>query len=89
VFILVLLFILVMILSTGLLTALGLNFLEAFTTVAVCISNMGPGLAMAGLQESYNEISVLGKWVLNFCMLFGRLEIYTFLLLLFPGFWRR
>jgi trk system potassium uptake protein TrkH len=29
------------------------------------------------------------KLVLSFCMLAGRLEVFTFLVLLQPGFWRR
>ncbi len=29
------------------------------------------------------------KWILSFCMLAGRLEIYTVLLLLVPWFWKR
>jgi trk system potassium uptake protein TrkH len=30
-----------------------------------------------------------GKWVLAFCMLAGRLEIYTVLVLVVPRFWRK
>jgi len=34
-------------------------------------------------------VPVLGKWLLIFCMLLGRLEIYTIIVLLMPGFWRK
>jgi trk system potassium uptake protein TrkH len=30
-----------------------------------------------------------GIWILCFAMLLGRLEIFTLLVLLTPGFWRR
>ncbi len=35
----------------------------------------------------YAAVPVIGKWILIVCMLLGRLEIYTLLVLLVPGFW--
>jgi trk system potassium uptake protein TrkH len=29
------------------------------------------------------------KWVLTFCMVLGRLEIYTVIILFVPEFWRK
>jgi hypothetical protein len=37
----------------------------------------------------YAAVPGIGKWILIVCMLLGRLEIYTFLVLLVPGFWRK
>lgn len=61
----------------------------AVTAVAATIGNIGPGLAGVGSTQTYAWIPVPGKWVLILCMLLGRLEIYTVLVVLRPSFWRR
>jgi trk system potassium uptake protein TrkH len=83
------LFILLFVLSGLALTALGVDVLTAFAAVVACIGNIGPGLGEVGPVDNYAAIPVLGKWVLSFCMLLGRLEIYTVLVLLMPEFWRK
>lgn len=70
-----------------LLAATGLDLLTAFSAVAACINNLGPGLAQVGAH--YNGLSDPAKWILCFAMLLGRLEIFTLLVLLSPAFWRR
>lgn len=70
-------------------TFLGLDIMTSFSSVAACIFNVGPGLGLVGPVENYQAIPLLGKWVLIFCMLLGRLEIYTVLVLLTPEFWRK
>ncbi|MDP8222346.1 MAG: TrkH family potassium uptake protein [Candidatus Lernaella stagnicola] len=69
--------------------ALGLDFLTAISSVAATIGNVGPGLAGVGAHQNYAAIPLLGKWVLILCMIIGRLEIYTVLVLLVPRYWRR
>jgi trk system potassium uptake protein TrkH len=32
---------------------------------------------------------MIGKWVLSFFMLAGRLEVYTVLILFAPSFWKK
>jgi trk system potassium uptake protein TrkH len=32
---------------------------------------------------------MLGKWILSFLMMAGRLELFTVLVLFMPAFWRR
>jgi trk system potassium uptake protein TrkH len=83
------LFMLLFVLSGLALTALGVDLVTAFTAVAACIGNIGPGLGQVGPVDNYAGIPTLGKWVLSFCMLLGRLEIYTVLVLLVPEFWRK
>ncbi|MFH1480035.1 MAG: TrkH family potassium uptake protein [Pseudomonadota bacterium] len=68
---------------------LGLDIVSAFSSVAACIFNIGPGLGVVGPVKNYLGIPLLGKWVLIFCMLAGRLEIYTVIVLLMPEFWRK
>jgi trk system potassium uptake protein TrkH len=83
------LFIVLFVLSGLALTAMGVDVLTSFAAVVACIGNVGPGLGQVGPVDNYAAIPALGKWVLSFCMLLGRLEIYTVLVLLMPEFWRK
>ncbi len=75
--------------SSVLLAGLGVDFITAFAAVATTIGNVGPGFGMVGPVENFAAIPVLGKWLLIWCMLLGRLEIYTVIILLVPEFWRK
>ncbi len=70
-----------------LLMASGLNQDTAFSAVAACLNNLGPGLDEVG--QNFSSINDFAKWVLCLAMLLGRLEIFTLLVLLTPGFWRK
>ncbi len=72
-----------------LLAGLGVDFNTTIGAVASCIGNIGPGFGMVGPVENYAEIPYLGKWLLIWCMLLGRLEIYTVIILLVPEFYRK
>ena len=74
---------------TVILSGLGVDFVTSLTAVASCIGNIGPGFGMVGPAENYAVIPTLGKWLLIWCMLLGRLEIYTVIILLAPEFWRK
>jgi trk system potassium uptake protein len=76
-------------LNTVLLAGLGVDFTTSITAVASCIGNIGPGFGMVGPVENYAQIPFLGKWLLIWCMLLGRLEIFTVIILLVPEFWRK
>jgi trk system potassium uptake protein TrkH len=69
--------------------SLGLDLISAFASVAACIFNVGPGLGLVGPMSNYLTLPLTGKWVLIFCMLLGRLEIYTVIVLLIPEYWRK
>jgi trk system potassium uptake protein TrkH len=69
------------------LMATGLDQVTAFSAVAACINNLGPGLGDVG--ANFAHINALAKGVLCFAMLLGRLEVFTLLVLLEPSFWRR
>ena len=68
---------------------IGLDMVSSFSSVTACIFNVGPGLGIVGPVDNFLGIPVIGKWILIFCMLLGRLEIYTVLVLLTPEFWRK
>ncbi|MBW1865325.1 MAG: TrkH family potassium uptake protein [Deltaproteobacteria bacterium] len=71
------------------LSGLGVDFVTSLTAVASCIGNVGPGFGLVGPAENYAVIPMMGKWLLIWCMLLGRLEIYTVIILLAPEFWRK
>jgi trk system potassium uptake protein TrkH len=69
--------------------SLGLDMISALASVAASIGNIGPGLGLVGPAKNYVAVPLIGKWVLIFCMLLGRLEIYTVIVLLMPEYWRK
>lgn len=69
--------------------ALGLDFLTGVSAVAASLGNVGPGLAKVGPAANYAFLHPLAKVVLLICMIAGRLEIYTLIILIFPEFWRK
>jgi trk system potassium uptake protein TrkH len=77
------------VISAIIMASLGLDIISAFSSVAACIFNIGPGLGLVGPVKNYLGIPLTGKWVLIFCMLLGRLEIYTVIVLLVPEYWRK
>jgi trk system potassium uptake protein TrkH len=70
-----------------LLAASGLDLVTAFSAVAACMNNLGPGLGDVG--SHYTNINDPAKWILCFAMILGRLEIFTVLVLLTPAFWKK
>jgi len=84
-----LLFVGLFVVSTLVMAALGLDLVTALSSVAASIGNIGPGLGAVGPARNYLGIPEAGKWVLIFCMLLGRLEVYTVIVLLVPEYWRR
>ena len=69
-----------------LLAAVEPDLVTAFSAVAACMNNLGPGLGEVG--SSFAGMNDFGKWVLCFAMLLGRLEVFTLLVLFLPLYWR-
>lgn len=85
----VLLYLFIFGLGSIILTITGLDSTSAMGAVAACLANIGPGLDVTGPVSNYSSVSDLGKWVLSFIMLLGRLEIFTILILFSPSFWKK
>ncbi len=68
------------------LMATGLDQVSAYSAVATCINNLGPG--MGEVSQSFASVSDAGKLISVVAMLMGRLEVFSVLVLLHPGFWR-
>lgn len=69
-------------------SAVGLPFETAATSVIATLNNIGPGLELVGATQDYHHIPVVGKLFLIFCMILGRLELFSVFVLLVPAFWR-
>jgi len=67
----------------------GLDFPTALSAVATSLGNVGPGIGGVGPLHNFSAIPDVGKWVLTFLMLLGRLELFTVLILFTPFFWKR
>jgi len=76
-------------LSSVILAGMGVDFITALGAVAATIGNIGPGFGIVGPVENYAQIPYWGKWLLSWCMLLGRLEIYTVIILVVPAFWKQ
>ncbi|MFT5653076.1 MAG: trk system potassium uptake protein TrkH, partial [Psychromonas sp.] len=64
----------------------GMDELSSFSATAAMLNNLGPGLGQVALH--FNEVSAASKWIMILAMLFGRLEIFTLLVLFTPIFWK-
>jgi trk system potassium uptake protein TrkH len=64
----------------------GLDFESSFSAIGACLNNLGPGLGE--VSQTYGSVSPIGKSILSFAMILGRLEIFTLLVLFTPVFWR-
>lgn len=84
----VILYLTVLFVSFLIMSAVGLDQVTAFSSVATCMANCGPGLGLVGPMANYFFIPTLGKVVLIICMLVGRLELLTVFALLAPSFWK-
>ena len=76
-------------LCSMILAGMGVDFMTSLSSIASTIGNIGPGFGMVGPTDNYAQIPYLGKWLLIWCMLLGRLEIYTVVIFLVPEFWRK
>jgi trk/ktr system potassium uptake protein len=65
----------------------GLDQVTAFSAMAACMNNLGPGLG--DVSAHYDNINDTAKWLLCIAMLMGRLEVFTLLVLFSPVYWRK
>lgn len=86
---LVFLFLGLCVIATIAIAATGIDIISSVTTVISATCNVGPAFGIAGPANNYAAIPYTGKWILIFCMLIGRLEVYTVLILFVPRFWRK
>jgi trk system potassium uptake protein len=79
----------VLVTMTLVLALSGLEAMTAFSAVVATLSNIGPGLHQVGPATNYAGLTDFQTWVCAVAMLLGRLELFTFLIVLTPAFWRK
>ena len=82
-------YMLVVVISTGFITMFGYTFTDSLFMVCSCIGCNGLGYGATGAEGGFACLPCAVKWLLTVVMLVGRLELFTFLVLLLPSFWRR
>jgi len=83
-------YILIFIFASIALSFYNLDFLTSFSAAASAISNVGPGLgSTVGPNGNYSTLPDGAKWILSLTMLLGRLELFTFLVILSISFWKK
>jgi trk system potassium uptake protein TrkH len=75
--------------ASFIMAGLGMDLTSAAASVVATLGNIGPGLGSVGPVDNFAHVPAFGKLVLAFCMLLGRLELFTVLVLIFPSFWRK
>ncbi len=74
-------------LGTLVLTLDAFDLITAASSAATCLGNVGPGFGDVGPLSNFSGYSDGSTWLLSMLMITGRLELFTILLLFFPGFW--
>ncbi len=81
-------YILIFVFTAMVLSMTGLDVTTALTASASAIGNIGPGLGSIGPTDNWGHLSDFAKWLTSFCMLLGRLEIFTVVVLFSRSFWK-
>jgi trk system potassium uptake protein TrkH len=79
---------LIFIVSSLLLTFMGLDFMSALGAAASSLGNIGPAIGSVSPVDNFAHLTISAKWFCSFLMLIGRLELFTVLILLTPFFWK-
>nr|WP_246050311.1 TrkH family potassium uptake protein [Neolewinella litorea] len=83
-----LLYLILFVFGSVVLSVLGLDFLTAIGAMATSLGNVGPGIGNVGPMDNFAWLSGSVKIFLSFVMIIGRLEVFTVLVLFTPYFWR-
>ena len=65
----------------------GHDLVTSFTAALTCLGNVGPGFNEVGPVCNYSFFSPFSKLVMSFLMIAGRLELFTFFILLSRRYW--
>jgi len=78
----------IFVIGTVIMSLLGLDFQTAMGSVATSLGNVGPAIGSVGPSSNFSHIPDIGKWILSFLMLMGRLELFTVILIFSPAFYK-
>lgn len=80
---------LLVVLGAGVMAVSGYDLPTSLSAALTAVGNVGPGIGEVGAFDNFAHLPALAKLVLAGCMLLGRLEIFTVLVLCSRAFWRR
>lgn len=69
-------------------SAMGIDMESSFGVAASGMGNIGPSLGQFGPTDTYLSLPLAGKFIMMFCMILGRLEIFAVLVLFTKTYWR-
>ncbi|MFZ5650788.1 MAG: TrkH family potassium uptake protein [Bacillota bacterium] len=69
-------------------SSFGVDLVSSISAVAATLGNVGPGFGIVGPMSNYYSLPTAAKAVLSLCMIVGRLELYTLLVIMSSKFWR-
>ncbi len=78
----------IFVITSATLTVLHLDIESSIGAAASALGNIGPALGKFGPTDNYALLPDVGKWLLSFVMLLGRLEIFTIMVLFSRMFWK-
>ncbi len=87
-FVFFVIYLFIWVVSTFLLMVTGVPLTDSMGGAAACMAGCGPGLGSLGPAGNYSHLHDFAKWVLSFDMLAGRLELFSFLILFTPFYWK-
>ncbi|MDQ1332424.1 MAG: trk/ktr system potassium uptake protein [Bacteroidota bacterium] len=82
------LYFLVICFSSLIVSLMGNDIITSFSISASLLGNIGPALGSHGPFTNYDAVPEAGKWFFSFLMMLGRLELFSFLVLLTGSFYR-
>ncbi len=85
----ILLYLLLILAGTLLLSAYGYDLVDSFFAVISCIGDNGLGYGVTGEAGGYHNLPDLSKWVLSLIMLAGRLELFSVFVFFVAPFWKK
>ena len=85
----VVIYLIIFIVSSGILSILGMDFISSLTASIATLGNIGPGFNLVGPMANFDIVHPIGKLVLIANMWIGRREVFTVIVMLTPEFWKK
>ena len=84
----IILYIFIFVIASLTLSFMNIDIETSFGSVITCMGGIGPGFGKTGPASNFEMLPVAAKYVLMLMMIMGRLELYTFLVIFTPSFWK-
>ena len=81
-------YILIFVLTSLIISMNGFDIISSLSISASSIGNIGPGLGVISPSGDWSSLNTFCKLLSMFCMLLGRLEIFTVMVLISRIFWK-